>query len=143
MFTTSHSSCKAGSLGSVPYSLEGAHLTADFKLPRTGLGRQATNGPLAVTQRAQILKKEKLGRKPRLPFGISALTVLRTSEGLQPLCSGRFRVARKEGVGPVRSSQCLQGSQAHAVCQNRPRRYGHQAELMGGQEKPTGDNNPH
>lgn len=58
MFTTSHSSCKARSLGSVPYSLEGAHLTADFKLPRTGLGRQATNWPLAVTQRAQILKKE-------------------------------------------------------------------------------------
>ena len=89
----------------------------------------------------QILKKEKLGwiPQPRLTLGISASTVLRRSRSLQPICSGKYCFIKKEGDGPVRSSQCFQGSQTHDVCQNRPERCGHQAEVIGALGKPTGN----
>ena len=89
----------------------------------------------------QILKKEKLGwmPQPRLTLGISASTVLRRSRSLQPICSGKYCFIKKEGDGPVRSSQCFQGSQTHDVCQNRPERCGHQAEVIGALGKPAGN----
>jgi len=77
--------------------------------------------------------------QPRLTLGISASTVLRRSRGLQPLCSGKPCLIKKEGDGPSRSSQCFQGPQTHGVCQNRPERCGHQAEVIGGLGKPTGN----
>lgn len=77
--------------------------------------------------------------QPRLTLGISASTVLRRSRSLQPICSGKYCFIKKEGDGPVRSSQCFQGSQTHDVCQNRPERCGHQAEVIGALGKPAGN----
>lgn len=77
--------------------------------------------------------------QPRLTLGVSASTVLRRSRGLQLLCFGKPCFIKKEGDGPVRSSQCFQGSQTHGICQNRPESCGHQAEVIGGLGKPTGN----